>query len=76
MTKKILRVKFLSILIDKLFQNLSSLFFFGDGIFKYRLIKGVFLNLASQLALESRLRTHHSCKSVKFKQLIRDLLSV
>jgi hypothetical protein len=24
------------------------------------------------LALESRLRTHHSCKSVRFKQLIRD----
>jgi hypothetical protein len=39
-------------------------------------LKGVFLNLASQLALKSRLRTHHSCKSVRFKQLIRDLLSV
>jgi hypothetical protein len=35
-------------------------------------IKVFFLNLA----LESRLRTHHSCKSVRFKQLIRDPLSV
>jgi hypothetical protein len=39
-------------------------------------VKGVFLNLASKLALESRLRTHHWCKNLRFKQLIRDLLSV
>jgi hypothetical protein len=34
--------------------------------------KGVFLNLASKLALESRLRAHHPCKNVRFKQLIRN----
>jgi hypothetical protein len=35
-----------------------------------------FFNLASRLALESRVRTHYPCKSVRFKQLIRDPLSV
>jgi hypothetical protein len=34
-------------------------------------ISYVHLNLSSKFALESRLRTHHSCKSVRFKQLIR-----
>jgi hypothetical protein len=31
-------------------------------------VKSVFLNLASKQALESRVRAHHSGKSVKFKQ--------
>jgi hypothetical protein len=39
-------------------------------------VRCFFFNLTSKLALESRLRTHHSCKSVRFKQLIRDPLSV
>jgi hypothetical protein len=53
---------------------------FGFQVFKYvnpyftilvsYLISCVHLNLSSKLALESRLRTHHSCKSVRFKQLI------
>jgi hypothetical protein len=35
-------------------------------------ISDVFLNLSSKLALKSGLWTHHSCKNVRFKQLIPD----
>jgi hypothetical protein len=43
--KKKFKVKFLIInLIDKQFQNFSSLFFFGGGIFKYRPIYWVTRN--------------------------------
>jgi sarcosine oxidase delta subunit len=50
--------------------RISHHFSFGT-----RKISCVHLNVSSKLASESRLRTHHSCKSVRFKQLIRDSLS-
>jgi hypothetical protein len=39
-------------------------------------VKGVFLNLAAKLALASRLRTHHSCKSVRFTPHFRSLMII
>jgi hypothetical protein len=52
----------------------------GDSQFEqYANIKGVFFTFGVEVGvgvLENRLRWHHSCKSIRFKQLIRDPLSV
>jgi hypothetical protein len=67
--------------IDKLKNEICS-FMFTKHKYQYNkinqlkvgseyLISCVHLNLSSKFVLESRLKTHHSCKSVRFKQLIR-----